>query len=100
MVGEHYPDCFEAIVFETIGYQSAKDFYHGPAGLLMPPLGLAILWVELLILGRLLVAVPPEKPTDYGFLPQPTRPAKRKDAGKTVPRAHDAAGPNLVCHQR
>jgi exosortase len=46
------------VLYDTVGGATADKFYHDVAGLLMMPLALAMMWVELKVLDRILVALP------------------------------------------
>jgi exosortase len=76
-----------AVLLETVGDRVAMFVYHDLAGYLMMSLALALMWVELKLLSRLLVEVPREDPhsIDLGVgLPPAGAGRDRGERGKTV----------------
>jgi exosortase len=75
------------VLHQTSDRQFAEDFFHDLGGWLMMPLALALLWVELKVLARLLPDPAPAVPIRVG--PSDTGPSPRrawkKDAGAAVP---------------
>jgi len=76
------------VVHETLGPRAAQVVFHDVAGWLMMPLALALVWLELKALSRLLVEVPREdrsrKALDLGLNVRPA--ARRRKAKVSVPR--------------
>jgi exosortase len=56
-----------SLLHETVGGRWADLVYHDLAGWLMMPLALGMLWVELLLLSRVLVEAPPKRPVAVLF---------------------------------
>jgi exosortase len=89
------------VLFRLVSNQAADAFFHDVAGWLMMPLALVLLWVELKILGRLLIDPSKDGPARVGLttagapvLPtrvrQPWKPAK---AAPNRTAARPAAAP-------
>jgi exosortase len=71
------------ILYETTSGETARAFFHDVAGWLMMPLGLGLLWLELVIFARLFI----QTPTRYAVRSvRPANPAIRraKPAAKAV----------------
>jgi exosortase len=66
------------VLYETAGSRVAHAFFHDFAGWLMMPLAVALLWLELRVLARLLVERGPEQPLALAGLPAepPSRAAR------------------------
>ncbi len=54
-------------LYENVGGEVAKAFFHDFAGWLMMPLALLLLWLELKLLSWLLIEVTPARPLTVGF---------------------------------
>src|SRR5439155_6315654 len=76
------------LLHETAGKEVADAVFHDLAGWLMMPVALALLGLELKLLGRLLVVPPAAAPTLAGGLPIPMVPAppSEKPAAPRKPR--------------
>lgn len=64
------------ILAETVGGELAETFFHGLFGWLMPPFALGVLWLEMWILGKLVVDAPAEDqsaPRLAGWIALPAR---------------------------
>jgi exosortase len=74
------------VLHETAGRDFANDFFHDLGGWLMMPFALALLWLELKVLARLLLDTAPAGPVRVG-LPGAAAPAPRPRGGwKKEPR--------------
>ena len=60
------------LLHDTVGKEIADAVFHDLAGWLMMPVALALLGLELKLLGRLLIVPPPAAPTLAGAVPVPT----------------------------
>ena len=67
------------VLHEMVGGHASSTFYHDLAGWVMMPLALALYWLEIAILSRLLIEVRYEAPPALGLVesrrPSPMRPA-------------------------
>lgn len=61
------------VLFQTVGSQQGRDFFHEKAGWFMMVLGLALLWLELWLLGRLLIRDERPRPVALGLGRAPAR---------------------------
>jgi exosortase len=86
------------LLHETAGKEVADAVFHDLAGWLMMPVALALLGLELKLLGRLLVVPPPAAPTLAGALPMPMMPAPalEKPAAPRKPRRQRQARAEVV----
>ena len=55
------------VLHETAGRDFADNFFHDVGGWLMMPLALALLWIELKVLARLLIDSTPAGPVRVGL---------------------------------
>jgi exosortase len=76
------------VLHETVGGQVSSTFYHDLAGWVMMPMALAMYWLEIAVLSRLLVEVQHEAPAVLDLL-------EVRPAGKSAQKA--AAGYKTSC---
>jgi exosortase len=76
-----------AVLCETVGSAGASAFFHDWAGWFMMPLALGLLWLELLLLGRLLPETSPAAPAavDFVGLAAAAYPSRKKQGAPASP---------------
>ena len=74
------------MLHETAGSDFANNFFHDVGGWLMMPFALALLWIELKVLARLLIDAAPAGPVHVGLpgaaAPVPRRGWKKQPQGE------------------
>src|SRR5262249_32904302 len=65
------------VLHETAGHEIADAVFHDLAGWLMMPFALGMLWIELKLLGRLLVERPASRALPINFAAQKAEPVRQ-----------------------